>query len=259
MVNKKITTKEKKPEVKKKTTVKEVAVSAKKTIKNDMRKIAQTKKKEVMLTIPVYDISGKIMENIPLPGKIFDAKINTLLMSQAVRVYRANQRMGTASTKTRGEVQGSTKKIYRQKGTGGARHGGKRAPIFVHGGIAHGPHPHDYSLKLPQKMKQAALFSALTSKFRDGQMLVVSGLGAIEPKTKVFASAIDKVNSQKQKKILLVLAEKQDKLIRAARNVDSLTYVGANQLNTYEVINNRILIFMKEAITTLEKTFTTKA
>ena len=117
------------------------------------------------LNIDVFDIKGKNVGSISLPESIFKAKVNPQVVAQAVRVYLANQRQGTSSTKTRGEVQGSTRKIYRQKGTGRARHGSIRAPIFVHGGVAFGPKPRDFSLKIPSKIKQQALFSAFSSKF----------------------------------------------------------------------------------------------
>src|SRR6185437_7247197 len=127
--------------------------------------VSQKEKSKVApVSVDVVGIDGKVTGKIALPGEIFGEKLNKALLAQAVRVYLANQRQGNASTKTRGEVDGSTRKIYRQKGTGRARHGSVRAPIFVHGGIAHGPKPRDFSLTMPQKMKQKALFSALSTK-----------------------------------------------------------------------------------------------
>src|SRR3989344_7875158 len=132
------------------------------------------------LKADVFDLSGKVTTTVTLPEYLFGAKVNRPLMAQAVRVYLANQRAGTQSTKTRGEVDGSTRKIYRQKGTGRARHGGIRAPIFVGGGIAHGPKPHDFSRELPQKMRRAALFSALSGKLKDGEVKIMKNLDKIE-------------------------------------------------------------------------------
>jgi large subunit ribosomal protein L4 len=123
--------------------------------------------KETGLKLSVYDLKGAIAESLTLPKEIFGAKINNSLMAQAVRVYLANQRRGTLKTKSRGEVAISTRKIYRQKGTGRARHGAKSAPIFVGGGIAFGPKPRDFSMKLNQNMRRVALFSALSAKLRD--------------------------------------------------------------------------------------------
>jgi large subunit ribosomal protein L4 len=136
--------------------------------------------------IDVLDLTGKVQTSIDLPAELFGAKVNKQIMAQAVRVYLANQRQGTQSTKTRGEVTGSTRKIYRQKGTGRARHGGITAPIFVGGGIALGPKPRDYGLSLPKKMRRVALASALTSQLNAGKVKVVDGFDTIEPKTKVL-------------------------------------------------------------------------
>lgn len=206
--------------------------------------------------VDVFDVTGKVAGSVNLPESLFVAKVNPKLMTQAVRVHLANQRKGTHSTKSRGEVTGSTRKIYRQKGTGRARHGGITAPIFVGGGIALGPKPRDYSLNLPQKMRRAALASALTVKLQDGKVKVVDGLEAVKPKTKVFIDALTKLSlNDKKKKILLVLPEKTDNVTRAARNVEGVTYINASQLNTYEVMNTRTLVVMKSALETLEKTF----
>lgn len=226
-----------------------------KTTKTTVVKPEVSKKQPTHLTVSVVGTDGKVVEEMALPDKLFAAKVNPQLMAQAVRVYRANQRQGTASTKTRGEVAGSTKKIYRQKGTGNARHGGKRAPIFVHGGIAHGPKPHEYGLNMPQKMRQAALFSALTVKLQAKEIAVMSGLEKLEPKTKRFAQALAQVSPRK-KKLLLVVSDDAKKITRATRNIDQLTYLPARQLNTYMVLDNSLVLFMKDALKQLEKVFT---
>src|SRR3989338_5152877 len=134
------------------------------------------KKLDKGLVAKVFDTKGALKKTIDLPKEIFGVQENNILLAQAVRVYLANQRQGTVSTKTRGEVAGSTRKIYRQKGTGRARHGSIRAPIFVHGGLVFGPKPRDYSMKFPKKMRKAALASALSSKVNDAQVKVVDGL-----------------------------------------------------------------------------------
>lgn len=188
-----------------------------------------------------------------LPEEIFNAKINKTLMAQAVRVYLANQRQGNASTKTRGEVTGSTRKIYRQKGTGRARHGGVRAPLFVHGGIAHGPKPQDHSLALPKKMRKAALFSALTAKLIGQKIKIVSDLETIEPKTRSMAVALRKLDLAA--KTLLVMPVDIETVIRAGRNLPDVTITAANRLNTYEILNAKQILFMKDAIKRLEEVF----
>lgn len=201
------------------------------------------------LIVDVYDIKGKVVDTISLPKEIFGAKINNQLMAQAVRVYLANQRRGTVSTKTRGEVKGSTRKIYKQKGTGRARMGSIRSPIRVHGGLAHGPKPRDYSLKFPQKMKRASLISALSGKLKAGEIKVVKGLEIISPKTKVMASVIQNLGlNAKKNKILLVLSQKLDNIKRAAGNIEGVDISLVNQLNTYEVLRNKTILFTRQTI-----------
>lgn len=208
------------------------------------------------LSVDVYNVKGKVIDTMALPKEIFGVKVNSQLLVQAVRVYLANQRKGTASTKTRGEIRASTRKIYRQKGTGRARHGAISAPIFVGGGIAFGPKPRDYSLKLPKKMKRVALASALTTKTKEAVIKIVEGLEKITPKTKVVNEMIrniEGVAKNKKTKILLVLPEKIEKIQRAARNIEKVTIRPANILNTYDVLNSNMIIFMKESIEKLEQ------
>lgn len=208
------------------------------------------------LSAPVYDSKGAKSGTLALPKEIFGAKINEVLMAQAVRVYLANQRLGTASTKTRGEVTGSSKKIYRQKGTGGARHGSKRAPIFVKGGINFGPKPRDYSLNLPQKMRRAALLSALSLKLRDGDIKVLSGLSKIEPKTKGMSALVKKVTADKKSKqriLLVTSADPKDlgNVYKAGRNIENMEILNARLLNTYQVLKHKNLLLMKESVEVL--------
>lgn len=206
--------------------------------------------------IDVFDLTGKIVSSINLSQDLFEAKVNNSLMAQAVRVYLANQRQGTQSTKTRGEVQGSTRKIYRQKGTGRARHGGITAPIFVGGGIAFGPKPRDFSMEMPQKMRRAALCSALTQKRTDNKVKIVEGLDGLKPKTKVFVQVLKKLDlDEKNKKILILMPGKNSDLQKAMRNVTGVSFLLANQLNTYEALNVKTLVIMKSAVEILNKTF----
>ncbi|PIZ98128.1 MAG: 50S ribosomal protein L4 [Candidatus Levybacteria bacterium CG_4_10_14_0_2_um_filter_35_8] len=194
-----------------------------------------------------------------LPKEIFGAKINKVLLAQAVRVYLANQRKGTHSTKTRGEVEGSTAKIYRQKGTGRARHGSKRAPIFVKGGVVFGPKPRDYSLKLPKKMRRLALFSSLTTKKDEGKIVVLSGLEKIEAKTNKMADVVKNLNlEEKNKKILLITPDTInafENVYKATRNLKGVSIVSAKMLNTYEVLNSKTVLLMKASIEVLENNF----
>lgn len=236
-----------------KSTQKEVIQAEVKVVKK------QTGQKKNGLSIDVYDIKGKVVESMELP-ELFGRKINKPLMTQAVRVYLANQRIGTSSTKTRGEVNGSTRKIYKQKGTGRARHGAKKAPIFVHGGIAFGPSPRDYSLNLSKKMKKAALFSALSTKYKDSAVKVVSGMEALSLKTKLMADVLNTLGLMtKNKKVLFVLPESQEKSVenikKSARNIEGINVVLANQLTTYTVLGHTQLLFTKAAIEAMQSVF----
>lgn len=217
------------------------------------------KTRENGLSVSVYGKDGKVVGKVKFPNEMFAAKVNDVLMAQAVRVYLANQRSGTAGTKTRGEVRGSTRKIYRQKGTGKARHGAITAPIFVGGGIVFGPRPRDFSLKLPKRMKRQALFSALTQKFKDNKILVIDKIQDLKPKTREFVKIIKGlglVNKNGEvSSILFILPGGFDNLERSARNIEGVEIEKANLLNTYEVLNSQHLLFLKGSIEVLEKTF----
>jgi large subunit ribosomal protein L4 len=211
------------------------------------------------LTIDVFGLDGKVSGSVSLPEELFGEKVNRALVSQAVRVYMANQRQGNASTKTRGEVDGSTRKIYRQKGTGRARHGSVRAPIFVKGGIVFGPKPRDFGLSMPAKMKRKALFSALSGKLQDGGVTVVDGFSKMEPKTKQFVIVLQKLAlDDKKKNLLLVTAKESENVKRAVKNVPGVSYIAANRVNTYLIVKSKRVLFMQDAIEQMQKTFLPK-
>jgi large subunit ribosomal protein L4 len=205
-------------------------------------------------------ISGERAGKLDLPKEIFAAQVNPPLMAQAVRVYLANQRRAQPKTKTRSAVNRTKAKWYRQKGTGRARHGSRAAPIFVGGGVAHGPTgEQNYQLKMAKKMKKAALFSALTSKFKNGDILLVKGLDKVRPKTKRMAEILKKFQISNSKfQILLVLPKPLKNLILAARNLKNLEIVKAADLNTYHVLANEKLIFLPESIEKLKEVFLKK-
>ena len=217
--------------------------------------------KQVGLNISVFDMKGKIDGHITLPAEIFGAKINNSLMSQAVRVYMANQRQGTVSTKDRGEVNKTTKKVYQQKGTGRARHGSKRANLFVGGGVTFGPKPRDLSLSISKKMKTLALFSALSSKLKNSEIKIIKGLETISPKTKLMAGVLRSLGIDNSKKILLVTAKtgkESENIYRAGRNIEGVEIMSANSLNVYKVLNNTLIVLMKESVDNLKNTFLKK-
>lgn len=207
--------------------------------------------------IDVFNIKGEKTGSLSLPKEIFAAKINPQLMAQAVRVYLSNQRRAGAKTKTRAEVSGSGRKIWRQKGTGRARHGDMYAPIFVGGGVAHGPTgKENFKLKMSQKMKRKALFSALTSKFQAGEIVAVKGLEKMKPKTKEMVKILEKLKLKtKNLKALIVLSETVENIIRPARNIKGVNLTQANFLNTYEVLNAGKLVFMKKSVDKLKEVF----
>jgi large subunit ribosomal protein L4 len=240
--------------------VKKVKAEAKIKLAPKKAEVKKVVKKEVVKELPketglklsVYDVSGKVVESFDLPKEVFGAAINKNLMTQAVRVFLFNQRRGTVKTKSRGEVNISTRKIYKQKGTGRARHGAASAPIFVGGGIAFGPRQRDYSLKLNQKQKQAALFSALSSRLKDGDIKLVKGLEKIEPKTKNVVAMLKALDLTQKKSTVLLITPKTGKefnhVSKAARNITGVEIRGSNVLNTYEILKAKNIVFMKDAL-----------
>lgn len=181
----------------------------------------------------------KVLEKPVLPKELFAVTAKPQLLAQAVRVYLANQRQGTQNAKTRAEINRTRKKLYKQKGTGGARHGDRKAPIFVGGGIVFAPKPRDYSLKLPTRMRQLALRVALSAKNKEKNVAVVSGLGKLTGKTKEVAKHFTP-------KSLVVTDKFQANVYQAARNLPDVTILPMNQLNVYEVLKADKIFFMEE-------------
>lgn len=209
---------------------------------------AAAPKKSGGLSVPMYSFNGQVAGNFDLPAEIFGAKVNVALLSQALRVYLNNLKAHWGNTKTRGEVQGSTHKIYKQKGTGGARHGSKRAPIFVHGGIAMGPKYRKVTLDLPQKMRRAALISALSQKAADNRVMVVD-LSKSTGKTKEMAALVKALNL---KSVLLVDGE-MGVSARGAQNLAKFNVVTANNLSAYDAIKHHSLLLTQAAVTKLQE------
>lgn len=231
------------------------------TVKQELPVAQQkTEKKYASVSVDVYGVDGKVTGKVSLPGEMFGEKINKTILAQAVRVYLANQRQGNAHTKTRGEVEGSTAKIYRQKGTGRARHGSKRAPIFVKGGIAQGPRVHDFGLTLPQKMKRKALFVALSAKVNDKAVTVIDGLLSIKPKTKVFTTMLTSldIGGNKQKLLVVTAGADVSVVLRAGRNIQGVSFIPSRQLNTYAVLRATRLVMMKESLDEMKEHFLKK-
>jgi len=221
----------------------------------------------------LLNIKGEKTGTVKLPKEIFGVAASPQLVAQAVRVYLTNQRKARAKVKDRSEVRGSRVKIWRQKGTGRARHGDRYAPIFVGGGVAHGPRGVLKRLTLSKKMKRKALYSVLSDKVRDKQIVVVDGFDKIKPKTKEMVGVLEKLlpkksqslpksakSGKKEKKVvgvkklksktktLLALNINQKNVTRASRNIANVEVVYVNQLNSYQVLNNQYVIFSKSAL-----------
>lgn len=220
--------------------------------KNKTEKKVTTKKtttkvgeKPVGLSVPVFTLDGTKSGTLVLPEEVFGGKVNKPLLAQAIRVYFNNLSAHFGNTKTRAEVKGSTRKIRVQKGTGGARHGGVRAPIFVGGGIALGPKYRKVILDLPQKMKKAALKSALVDKMNEEEVLVITGLEKVTGKTKQMQALLKKIE---KKDVLLVADEKNENLKRAVRNLKGFNALSVDQLNAYNIVAHKSLMLGKEAV-----------
>lgn len=213
------------------------------------------------MNITVLTPTGRKAGTLRLPKEIFAAKVSQKLMAQAVRVYLSNQRQSSKKTKSRGEVSGSGRKIYRQKGTGNARHGDRYAPIFTGGGVAHGPKGNEnYKRKLTRSMRQKALLSALSAKAKAREIAIVDKLDSLKPKTKLMRVALDKILSQSKQpenaKVSLILPEVTKSVARSARNLKRVKILQARQLTTYEILSGGTLIFLKPSIKVIQQTFT---
>lgn len=200
------------------------------------------------LIVPVYSLAGKEDGTLELPKEVFGGKVNKTLLAQAMRVYVSNKKEFTGSTKTRGEVNATTKKAYNQKGTGGARHGAKSAPIYVGGGIAFGPKPRKVKLDLPKKMKKAALIAALSARAVEKGIIGLSGLEKADGKTKQMANLVNQLAAVNYKNILIVTADKNDNVVRAVKNLPKVDAMTVSGLNAYEVISHKVLAVTKDAI-----------
>ena len=203
-----------------------------------------------MPKVALYDITGSQIDDIELRDDIFGVKVNTHVMYEAVKNYLANQRQGTQSAKTRGEVRGGGRKPWRQKGTGRARQGSTRSPQWVGGGVVFAPKPRDYSYKLPKKIKRLALKSALSSKVQDNEIIVVDSLVLDRPKTKDMLQVLS--NLKAGKKTLVVIPERDENVILASRNIPGVKTAYVNTINVYDILNCDSFLITKEAANKVE-------
>ena len=204
-----------------------------------------------MPKVAVYDMQGSTVGELELNDEIFAAPVNESLMHQAVVMYLANQRRGTAATKTRGAVRGGGRKPWRQKGTGRARHGSIRSPIWVGGGVAFGPEPRDYGFTMPKKARRQALRSALSSKVAAGNVIILDELQLDEPKTRKMVDVLR--NLQVAGKALIVTCDDGRNVVLSARNIPGVVTTRARDLNVYTVLNNEQLVITKQALQAIEE------
>jgi large subunit ribosomal protein L4 len=202
-----------------------------------------------MATLDVKNLKNEVVGQIELDDRVFGAPLNRALIYDAVKAYRMNQRLGTVSTKTRGEVSGSGRKLWRQKGTGRARVASIRTPLWKGGGAAHGPKPRPWETRLPKKMRRGALCSALSERVREGRVTVVDAFEFEDHKTKAFVGALATLGHER--KTLVVEAAGNRNLELSSRNVPSVTLARGNEVNIYDVLSHDRLIFTRAAIEAL--------
>jgi len=203
------------------------------------------------MKIDVFDKSGKSVEKIDLAKDIFQDTSSKEAVLQYLRVFYANQRQGTSSTKTRGEVSGGGKKPWKQKGTGRARVGSSRNPLWRKGGISHGPIPKDWSLKLSKKVKKTALAFALSHKATTDKIRILDKLELKEKKTKLIREILQ--NLKISNRTILVYGTVDENLIKSAANIKGFRIVGADSVNAFDIISSDYLLFSKEGLLNLEK------
>jgi len=201
--------------------------------------------------IPVRNKEGKTVEEINVSPEVFEIEANEAVVHQVVRAQLAAARRGTAKTKTRAEVRGGGKKPWRQKGTGRARIGSIRAPHWVGGGTVFGPTPRDYSFNVPKKMRRLALKSILSSKAREGRLIVLDDFGLSEPKTKEAAQILK--NLETTKKTTIVVGEDQDTAVKSVRNLDNVRVIYSSEINAYDLLDNEYLLMTRAALNAVEE------
>ena len=206
-----------------------------------------------MAKTALYNMEGATIGEVEMSDAVFAAPINESAMHLVVRSYLAAQRQGTQSALTRGEVRGGGRKIYRQKGTGNARHHGNRAPQFKHGGVVFAPKPRDYVVNVNKKVRRLAFRSAMTAKFNAGEISVVDSLTLKEAKTKLMAETLKKLSAEK--KALVVLPERDENVVRATANLAQAKTTYVNTLNVYDILNAGKVVLTKAAKESVEEVY----
>ena len=203
------------------------------------------------MQVPVYNISGEVVRQIEVSDAVFAVPFNEAVVHQVMVGQQANARQGTASTKTRADVRGSTRKLYRQKGTGYARAGSKKSPLRVGGGITFGPHPRSYHQDLPKKLRRLALKCVLSAKVADGELKILEKWDFTEPKTKKMTEALTALGVDSS--ALIVTPEPDEKVIKSARNLKKVKTLPANIINVNEILTYKTLLMTEAAVRVAEK------
>jgi len=201
--------------------------------------------------IPVYSLAGEVVQHIEISNQVFGVPFNQAVVHQALLRQQANARQGTASTKTRSEVSGTTKKLFRQKHTGLARAGSRRSPVRRGGGIAFGPKPRSYQQAMPKKMRQLALRCVLSAKAGDGELMVLEQLKFDEPKTKHMAQILGALGVKSS--ALIVTDEPEHNVIKSARNLAEIKTMPANLLNVVDILSYKMLLMEVAAVRKAEQ------
>jgi large subunit ribosomal protein L4 len=221
--------------------------------KTTIKKTKSTKDAKIVSSIPLYDAKGKEVGKFDLSKDLFTGEVNTAILYQVMNMYNANQRRGTASTKTRANVSGGGKKPFRQKGTGRARAGSTRSPLWRGGGKVFGPHPRDFHYMLPKKILRLALLSSLNSKLSESKMIGIDSMDINEPKTKKFA---DIMGALKLKgKSLFVLENIDANIKKASRNIQHVEVKNYKDFNTMDVLRSDTVVLSKSALEKLPERF----
>ena len=208
------------------------------------------------LSIDIYNLNGEKLRDITVSENIFGRELNSELIAQYLRVFLTNQRVGNASTKTRGEVSGSGKKPFKQKGTGNARRGSLRTPLAVKGGITFGPKPKDFRLELPKKMRVGALLNILSSRFLTKNVFGLDSSDSLK-KTKDIVSFMDKL-SLANTKTLVITSKYQPEVLKSISNIEKLSVKSLDTLNAFDVISNKNLVLFEDTVKSLQEKYENK-
>ena len=209
------------------------------------------------MQVPVYSLAGEVVEHIEISDEVFAVPFNQAVVHQAMVRQRANARQGTASTKTRGEVSGSTRKLFRQKGTGLARAGRRSSPLRRGGGIVFGPRPRDYRQAMPKKMRQLALRCVLSAKAGDGELMILDELKLAEPKTREMVRILATLGVDSS--ALMVAFEPEENVVKSARNLVGIKTLPANLLNVVDILSYKRLLMTVAAVRKVEQLWRKKS